>query len=175
MANVHYQRSYTPLQIPYLHQHIVIGKIRMRSFHYRVMSSTSCSLNNPPMSRRAPFFIQQLCSLRDRAIALLMLCSGLRSFEVLGLSMGDIDSDDLWIGAKDRLVPIFTWTRGTIKRYIAYERPRSLATNCFLVLKEPRRGFALSKAGLRQIFRLRRFLKEQRISCKRSHMSRPSF
>lgn len=115
----------------------------------------------PLSSDSIRFFIQQLGSLRDRAIALLMLCSGLRSFEILKLPIADIDLDDLWIrvagkGGKDRLVPISTWTRDTIKRYIAYERPRSLAVNCFLVLKEPRRGQALSKAGLRQIFRYRR-------------------
>lgn len=65
---------------------------------------------------------------RDRAIAGLMLMSGLRSCEVLGLQVTDIDIARRWArvvgkGDKERRVPIDHDVAGVIQTYLLAERP----------------------------------------------------
>nr|MDQ2710365.1 tyrosine-type recombinase/integrase [Actinomycetota bacterium] len=98
---------------------------------------------------------------RDRAIAGLMLFSGLRSAEVLGLSVGDVDIPRGWVrvvgkGDKERRVPIDPDVAGLIQTYLFAERPDSQASQLFLVAKGPHRGQPLTPAGLRTIFRYHR-------------------
>jgi site-specific recombinase XerD len=100
-------------------------------------------------------------SWRDRAIAGLMLLSGLRSSEVLGLRVADVDIARRWVrvigkGDKERSVPIDTDVAGAVQTYLLAERPDSDAAVLFVVAKGPNRGQPLSPAGLRTVFRYHR-------------------
>jgi site-specific recombinase XerD len=98
---------------------------------------------------------------RDRAIAGLMLLSGLRSAEVLGLTVPDVDVGRGWVrvigkGDKERRVPLDPDVAGLIQTYLFAERPESDCDTLFLVAKGPNRGQPLTPAGLRTIFRYHR-------------------
>jgi site-specific recombinase XerD len=100
-------------------------------------------------------------SWRDRAIAGLMLFSGLRSAEVLGLQVADVDIATGWArvvgkGDKERRVPVDRDVAGAIQTYLLAERPDSDAAALFVVAKGPNRGRPLTPAGLRSIFRYHR-------------------
>lgn len=101
------------------------------------------------------------CSWRDRAVAGLMLLSGLRSAEVLGLVVADVDIARRWVrvlgkGGKERRVRIDVDVAGAIQTYLLAERPDTDTTVLFVVAKGPNRGRALTPAGLRTIFRYHR-------------------
>lgn len=98
---------------------------------------------------------------RDRAIAGLMLLSGLRSAEVLGLMAADVDIARRWVrvigkGNKERRVPIDLDVAGAIQTYLLVERPETDITTLFVVAKGPNRGQPLTPAGLRTVFRYHR-------------------
>lgn len=98
---------------------------------------------------------------RDRAIAGLMLFCGLRSHEVLGLKVRDVDIGRGWLrvigkGNKERRVPLDKDVAGLIQTYLLAERPETDATALFIVGKGPNRGKPLTTAGLRRIFRYHR-------------------
>jgi site-specific recombinase XerD len=105
--------------------------------------------------------VGSLRSWRDRAIAGLMLYSGLRSAEVLGLSVRDVDIGGRWVqvlgkGGKERRVPLNVEVAGVIQTYLLAERPETDSTRLFVVAKGPHRGEPLSAEGLRTIFRYHR-------------------
>lgn len=98
---------------------------------------------------------------RDRAIAGLMLFSGLRSGEVLGLGVLDVDVPRRWVrvvgkGDKERRVPLDPDVAGIIQTYLLAERPETDSTALFVVAKGPNRGKPLTPAGLRTVFRYHR-------------------
>jgi integrase/recombinase XerC len=98
---------------------------------------------------------------RDRAIAGLMLFCGLRSAEVLGLQVKDVDVGGGWVrvmgkGAKERRVPLDPDVAGLIQSYLLAERPETSASALFVVAKGAHRGQPLTPAGLRTIFRYHR-------------------
>jgi site-specific recombinase XerD len=98
---------------------------------------------------------------RDRAIAGLMLFSGLRSAEVLGLTVRDVDIARGWVrvigkGDKERRVPLDPDVAGLIQTYLFAERPEGDRDTLFLVAKGPHRGQPLTPAGLRTVFRYHR-------------------
>jgi site-specific recombinase XerD len=98
---------------------------------------------------------------RDRAIAGLMLLSGLRSAEVLGLAVSDVDIGRRWVrvlgkGERERRVPIDSEVAGAIQTYLLSERPETRASALFVVAKGPTRGQPLTPAGLRTVFRYHR-------------------
>ena len=100
-------------------------------------------------------------SFRDRAIAALMLLAGLRSAEVLGLAVADIDVGRGWVrvrgkGDKERSVPLDPEVVSAVQTYLLAERPETDATALFVVAKGPHRGRRLSAAGLRTVFRYHR-------------------
>jgi site-specific recombinase XerD len=100
-------------------------------------------------------------SWRDRAIAGLMLFSGLRSAEVLGLAVADVDIPRGWVrvigkGDKERRVPIDAEVAGWVQTYLLAERPDTEATTLFVVAKGPHRGQPLRPEGLRAVFRYHR-------------------
>jgi site-specific recombinase XerD len=100
-------------------------------------------------------------SVRDRAIAGLMLFSGLRSAEVLGLCVGDVDVARGWVrvigkGDKERRVPLDREVATLIQTYLLAERPETDAAALFVVAKGPSRGRPLTAAGLRSVFRYHR-------------------
>lgn len=98
---------------------------------------------------------------RDRAIAGLMLLSGLRSAEVLGLQVGDLDIARGWVrvigkGDKERRVPVDPDVAGLVQAYLLAERPETGSRALFVVAKGPNRGQPLTAAGLRRVFRYHR-------------------
>ena len=98
---------------------------------------------------------------RDRAIAGLMVFSGLRSAEVLGLGVRDVDIGRGWVrvigkGDKERRVPLDPDVASLIQTYLLAERPETNSTALFVVAKGPHRGEPLSAAGLRTVFRYHR-------------------
>ncbi len=100
-------------------------------------------------------------SWRDRAIAGLMLMSGLRSCEVLGLQVADVDIARRWArvigkGNKERRMPIDHDVAGVIQTYLLAERPETDSAALFVVAKGPNRGQPLTPAGLRTVFRYHR-------------------
>ena len=111
----------------------------------------------------AAALVGSLRSWRDRAIAGLMLYSGLRSAEVLGLDVRDVDIARRWArvlgkGDKERRVPIDVEVAGVIQAYLLAERPETASARLFVVAKGPNRGQPLTPAGLRTIFRYHRHL-----------------
>lgn len=98
---------------------------------------------------------------RDRAIAGLMLFSGLRSAEVLGLRISDVDIPRGWVrvigkGDKERSVPLDGDVAGLVQTYLLVERPETGSQALFVVAKGHHRGQPLTAAGLRTIFRYHR-------------------
>jgi site-specific recombinase XerD len=98
---------------------------------------------------------------RDRAIAGLMLYCGLRSCEVLSLTVADVDIGGRWLqvmgkGNRERRVPLDADVASVIQVYLLAERPETGSANVFIVAKGPNRGQPLTAAGLRTIFRYHR-------------------
>ncbi len=98
---------------------------------------------------------------RDRAMAGLMLFSGLRSAEVLGLRAADFDVGRGWVrvtgkGGKERRVPVDPEVAGLIQSYLLAGRPETTSPALFVVAKGPNRGRPLSAEGLRRVFRYHR-------------------
>jgi site-specific recombinase XerD len=98
---------------------------------------------------------------RDRAIAGLMLFSGLRSAEVLGLQVADVDIGGGWVrvvgkGDKERRVPLDPDVASLVQSYLLAERPETNSRALFVVAKGPHRGQPLTPAGLRRVFRYHR-------------------
>ncbi len=98
---------------------------------------------------------------RDRAIAGLMVFSGLRSAEVLGLEVRDLDIGRGWArvvgkGNKERRVPVDPDVASLVQAYLLAERPETSSPALFVVAKGPHRGEPLTPAGLRTVFRYHR-------------------
>jgi site-specific recombinase XerD len=109
----------------------------------------------------AAALVGSLRTWRDRAIAGLMLYSGLRSAEVLGIDVRDVDIGRRWVrvvgkGDKERRVPIDVEVAGVIQTYLLAERPETTSPRLFVVAKGPNRGQPLTPAGLRTVFRYHR-------------------
>jgi site-specific recombinase XerD len=107
-------------------------------------------------------FLDTLDRYRDLALVYLMLFCGLRSHEVLGLRIDDIDADNQAIlvngkGNKQRVVPLAPIACTTLGGYLRCERPRHCLTErVFVILRGSRRGSPMTLAGLRSLFRNRR-------------------
>lgn len=107
-------------------------------------------------------FLSDLRTHRDRAMVLAMATGGLRSAEVRGLPLADIDLGlcrlrVLGKGAKERVVPVDDAFFAELAAYLGTERPRGCRSPaCFVVLHGPTRGQRLSEDGLRKIFRTHR-------------------
>jgi site-specific recombinase XerD len=109
----------------------------------------------------ASALLESLRSWRDRAIAGLMLFSGLRSAEVLALAVADVDIARGWVrvtgkGGRERRVPVDAQVAGWVQTYLLAERPETTAAALFVVAKGAHRGRPLTPAGLRTIFRYHR-------------------
>mgnify|MGYP003538060141 FL=1 len=107
-------------------------------------------------------FVADLGTARDRAMALLMLLGGLRSCEVRGLLLRDVDMGlrrvlVLGKGGKERVVPVDRAFFTELACYLRTERPPGCSTpQCFVVLRGPTRGAPVTEAGLRHVFRIHR-------------------
>jgi site-specific recombinase XerC len=85
-----------------------------------------------------------------------MLYCGLRSAEVLGLDMVDVDIGGRWLrvigkGQRERRVPLDANIASVIQVHLLAERPASASSRLFVVAKRPSRGEPLTPAGLRTI------------------------
>jgi integrase/recombinase XerC len=107
-------------------------------------------------------FAASLRTHRDRAMVLAMLLGGLRSAEVRGLKLADVDMGRRRLrvtgkGGKERLVPVDRAFFTELAAYLRLERPPGLATpECFVVLRGPTAGAPVTEAGLRSLFRRHR-------------------
>jgi len=107
-------------------------------------------------------FLSDLRTHRDRALVLAMLLGGLRSAEVRGLLLRDVDMGRrrlrvLGKGGKERVVPVDAVFFTELGAYLRRERPTGLQTpECFVVLRGPTAGAPLTEAGLRSLFRRHR-------------------
>jgi len=107
-------------------------------------------------------FLADLGTYRDRAVALLMLLGGLRSAEVRSLKLADVDMGLHRLrvtgkGGRERVVPVDKAFFAELAAYLRAERPKGCATpECFVVLRGPTSGKAMTEAGMRRIFRTHR-------------------
>ncbi len=107
-------------------------------------------------------FLSDLCTYRDRAMALAMLLGGLRAAEVRSLRLADVDRGMRRVrvvgkGNRERTVPIDRAFFTELGNYLRTERPTGCATpECFVVLRGSTRGQRLTEAGMRRIFRTHR-------------------
>ena len=107
-------------------------------------------------------FVASLRTHRDRAMVLAMLLGGLRSAEVRGLKLADVDMGRRRLrvigkGGKERHVPVDQAFFTELAAYLRLERPPGLATpECFVVLRGPTTGAPVTEAGLRSLFRRHR-------------------
>ncbi|MCO5303581.1 MAG: tyrosine-type recombinase/integrase [Phycicoccus sp.] len=107
-------------------------------------------------------FLSGLRTHRDRAMVLAMLLGGLRSAEVRGLLLADVDQGRRRLrvigkGGRERVVPVDAVFFAELAAYLRHERPPGLATaECFVVLRGPTTGAPVSEAGLRSLFRRHR-------------------
>jgi integrase/recombinase XerC len=107
-------------------------------------------------------FLADLCTHRDRAIALAMLLGGLRAAEVRSMRLADVDQGLRRVrvvgkGNTERTVPVDRAFFTELGNYLRTERPPGCATpECFVVLRGPTRGGPLTEAGMRRIFRTHR-------------------
>ena len=102
-------------------------------------------------------FLASLVTHRDRAMVLAMLLGGLRSAEVRGLLLREVDQGRRRLrvvgkGGRERAVPVDAAFFAELGAYLRYERPPGLATaECFVVLRGPSTGDPVTEAGLPSI------------------------
>jgi site-specific recombinase XerD len=107
-------------------------------------------------------FFGDLETRRDRAMVLAMVLGGLRAGEVRSLRLADVDMGLRRVrvmgkGGKERIVPIDDVFFTECAAYLRSERPPGCRTaECFVVLRGPTHGRALTEAGLRKVFRTHR-------------------
>lgn len=103
-------------------------------------------------------FLESLRTSRDLSIATLMLLCGLRSREVIELTLEDLSLSEGQIrvhgkGDRERLVPLPSQVTPLIGNYLEVERPATKTKKLFVSLKGKRRGRPMTRAGLRSLFR----------------------
>jgi site-specific recombinase XerD len=107
-------------------------------------------------------FLADLDTQRDRAVVLAMVLGGLRAAEVRSLRLADVDFGMRRVrvvgkGGKERVVPVDDVFFAECADYLRAERPPGCRTpECFVVLRGPTRGRAMTEAGLRKVFRTHR-------------------
>jgi integrase/recombinase XerD len=103
-------------------------------------------------------FWQSFRTYRDLALVGLMLLDGLRSCEILGLKLEDVQLADGQMrvhgkGNKKRLLPLAPDIVEVLGHYLRLERPLTNAPALFVSLKGRQRGQPMNAAGLRSLFR----------------------
>lgn len=107
-------------------------------------------------------FLADLGTHRDRAMALAMVLGGLRAAEVRSLLLADVDMGLRRVrvvgkGGRERVVPLDRAFFAELAAYLRSERPPGCLTpECFVVLRGPTAGGAVTEAGMRRIFRTHR-------------------
>lgn len=117
-------------------------------------------------------------SFRDLALVALMLLDGLRSQETLNLQLEDLQLADAQIrvlgkGNKQRMLPLPSESIQVLQNYLSLERPITNSQALFVSLKGPHRGYPLTIAGLRSLFRHHRLC--SKVARANAHRFRHSF
>ena len=112
----------------------------------------------PLSAEQVARFWRSFRTTRDLALVALMLLNGLRSHEVLLLKLEDLLFSEAQIrvhgkGARVRLLPLPPETIRILQCYLKTERPLTNAPEVFVSLKGRARGAAMTRAGLRSLFR----------------------
>jgi len=135
---------------------------RLRPSYLKLRVKTPYKLVEPLTRHQVRVFVRSLRRYRDLALVQFLLFCGLRSGEVLALRLGDIDFEEGAVrihgkGNRERLVPLPPQLPMLLSKYLKLERPTTSVTDrLFVVLQGPRRGQAMTAAGLRSLFRHRR-------------------
>ncbi|MGB7961980.1 MAG: site-specific integrase, partial [Propionicimonas sp.] len=85
-----------------------------------------------------------------------------RAGEVRGLRLADVDMGLRRVrvvgkGGRERVVPVDPAFFAEVAAYLRVERPRGCAApECFVVLRGPTAGRAMTEAGMRRVFRTQR-------------------
>lgn len=141
----------------------VLGLHRLRkrrSLQLRVKEPQK--LVEPLTPDQVKAFLGRLTRYRDLAIVHLMLFCGLRSCEVIRLAVHDVVFGDRQLriqgkGERERVLPLPDTLALVLHQYLQVERPKRCELDrLFVVIQGPRRGFPMSAAGLRSLFRHRR-------------------
>jgi integrase len=103
-------------------------------------------------------FWHSFTNARDMAIVALMVLNGLRSREVLGLTLEDLLFSEAQVhvhgkGRRVRRLPLPPETMRLLQSYLKTERPLTNRAEVFVSLKGRARGQAMTPAGLRSLFR----------------------
>jgi integrase/recombinase XerD len=112
----------------------------------------------PGSTEQVARFWRSFRTARDLSIVALMLLNGLRSREVLGLKLQDLQFSGAQIrvrgkGARVRMLPLPPETIRILQCYLKTERPLTNAPEVLVSLKGPARGTPMTPAGLRSLFR----------------------
>ncbi len=115
----------------------------------------------PLTTEEVRLFLENLRTWRDLAIAAVMLLCGLRSREVIGLTLEDLSLAEGQVrvrgkGGKERVVPLSRQVTSLLRSYLEVERPQARTPELFLCLKGEMRGQPMTPAGLRSLFRYHR-------------------
>lgn len=132
----------------------------------------------PLSSEEVRKFLESLRSWRDLSIVALMLFCGLRSREVVGITLEDVRflEGDLLVqgkGQKERVIPLTPEVISCLQAYLDVERPETTSPRLFVSLKGPQRAQPMTLAGLRSLFRYHR--KCSRVSKANPHRFRHTF
>lgn len=112
----------------------------------------------PLQTEQVARFWRSFRTARDLAIVALMLLNGLRSREVLALTLGDLLFSEALIrvhgkGSRIRMLPLPPETIRILQCWLRTERPLTNTPEVFVSLKGKARGQAMTPAGLRSLFR----------------------
>jgi site-specific recombinase XerD len=115
----------------------------------------------PLTTKEVHLFFKSLRTWRDWSIVALMLFCGLRSREVIGVTLGDLDFGEGKIrirgkGDKERVLPLPPQVISLLTSYLESERPPTETKNVFVLLKGKRRGQPMTPSGFRSLFRYHR-------------------
>jgi len=106
-------------------------------------------------------FMSHLKRYRDVAIVLAMLSCGLRSMEVIGLKLEDVDFNRCQIRVsgkrrKERIVPMSYPIMKAFEKYLIFERPNNSKNRFFVILRGKAAGNPLNRETFRAFFRYHR-------------------
>jgi integrase/recombinase XerD len=148
---VHFQRRYTKRSaLGYGRPHRAIAwGLRLKQDRRVIV---------PLSAEEVAKFWQSFHTYRDLGLVGLMLLDGLRSCEVLGLQLEDLQLAEgqmcvLGKGSKKRVVPLPPEILEVLEHYFRLERPLTNSPALFVSLKGQQRGQPMTAAGLRSLFR----------------------
>jgi integrase/recombinase XerD len=159
-GQVHFQHSYIkrpPLGVGWPRRGIAFG-LRLKQDRRVIV---------PLSAEEVAKFWQSFRTFRDLALVGLMLLDGLRSCELLGLQLENLQLADGQMcvhgkGNKKRVLPLPPEILEVLANYLRLERPLTNSPALFVSLKGRRRGQPMTPAGLRSLFRHHRLLSQVR-------------